>query len=118
MEPEIMKDIQEAIGQEIVHTMTLNAGETTDFTNGKGFLLWIAFTADYIVFTNKDFMAHNGNGELYYSRRTATSMKRLKKKFMELEFTNEKSAEKSKLTVFVSPSDIEILGAFIPNKKA
>lgn len=118
IEPELIKKVQKSTGQEIIHTMTLNASDSTDFSNGKGFLLWIAFTSDYTAFINKSYIADSGNGHIYLSRRMDTSMKRLEKRFMELEFRNKESAEILKLDVLVRPKDIEILSAFIPNKKS
>lgn len=118
MEPELIKKVQESTGQEIIHTMTLNANHSTDFSNGKGFLLWIAFTSDYTAFIDRTYIADSGNGNIYFSRRIDTSMKRLEKRFVELEFKNKESAEILKLDVLVNPKDIEILSAFIHNKKS
>ena len=114
IEPELIKKVQESTRQEIIH----NASDSTDFSNGKGFLLWIAFTSDYTAFINKSYIADSGNGHIYLSRRMDTSMKRLEKRFMELEFRNKESAEILKLDVLVRPKDIEILSAFIPYKKS
>lgn len=116
IEPELIKRVEAALGQEIVHHMIVNANDSKDFSHGKGFLLWIAFTSDHIAFVNKDFISDGNDTYIYFSKRTDVSIKRLEKNFMELKFKDKESSERLTLTVFIRKSDAEILNAFIPNK--
>ena len=113
LEPELTGDIEKSLGQKIVWKTMLNASESTDFGNGKGFWLWMAFTSDYTVFAIRDAIARKGEGFLYISRRPDVSMKRLKKKFAEIEFKDTKSSERFKFVVCASPRDFESLNRFI-----
>lgn len=114
--PELIKKVENALGEEVVHHIMLNANDTDDFSHGKGFLLWIAFTSDHIAFVNRDFISDGNDSFIYLSKRTDVSIKRLNKRFMELKFKDKKSSERLVLTVFVRACDAEILNAFIPNK--
>lgn len=114
MEPELIRDIEKSLGQKIECTTMLNANDSTDFSNAKGFWLWMAFTSDYIAFALRDALARQGGGEIYVSRRSDASMKRLEKKFTELEFTDAKSSERWKFIVCARPCDEELLKQFIP----
>lgn len=116
MEPEVIAKIEESVGQEVVHSMMLNANDSTDFSHGKGFWLWLGFTSDYIAFADRDGLADKGTGYLYLSRRRDTWMKQLDKHFMELEFKEKDSSERVKFIVVVRNSDREVLKAFIPNR--
>lgn len=113
LEPEFIRDIEKSVGQKIVCKTMLNANDSTDFSNAKGFWLWVAFTSDYIVFALRDSIARNGEGYAYISKRTDVSMKRLEKKFAEVEFKDAKSSERLKFVVFVRPCDYELLNRFI-----
>ena len=113
LEPELIGDIEKSLGQKIAYKTMLNASESMDFSNAKGFWLWMAFTSDYAVFALRDSIARNGEGFLYISRRTDVSMKRLKKKFAEIEFKDTKSSERFKFVVCASPRVFELLNRFI-----
>lgn len=113
LEPELIGDIEKSLGQKIAYKTMLNASESMDFSNAKGFWLWMAFTSDYVVFALRDSIARNGEGFLYISRRTDVSMKRLKKKFAEIEFKDTKSSERFKFVVCASPRVFELLNRFI-----
>lgn len=97
--------------------MLLNANDSTDFNKGKGFWLWLAFTADYTVFADRNLIAGGGSGYLYFSKRTDTSMKQLEKRFAELEFKDTESSGKVKFTVLVRSCNMEVLNKFIPVKR-
>lgn len=116
MEPEVIAKIEESTEQKVVYSLMLNANDSTDFSHGKGFWLWLGFTAEYIAFADRDRLAGKGTGYLYLSRRRDTSMKRLEKNFAELEFRDKDSSERMKFTVLVRSSDREVLSAFIPNR--
>lgn len=114
MEPELIRDIQKSLGQKILSTILLNASESTDFSHGKGFWLWMAFTSDHIAFAHRDALTRQGEGEIYFSRRTDASLKRLEKSYTELAFKDAKTAQQWKLVVCVRPCDQELLERFIP----
>lgn len=113
LEPELIGDIEKSVGQKISYKTMLNASESMDFGNAKGFWLWMAFTSDYTVFALRDSIARNGEGFLYISKRTDVSMKRLKKKFAEIEFKDTKSSERFKFVVCAGPCVFELLNRFI-----
>ncbi len=114
VEPELIRDLENSLGQKILCTAVLNASHSTDFSHGNGFWLWMAFTSDRIAFAMRDVLARRGKGEIYLSRRCDASMKYLEKKFAELEFKDTNSSERVGFVVMLRSCDGELLKRFIP----
>lgn len=118
MEPQLIRDIEKSLGQKIECTAMLNAGDSPDFTQGRVFWLWIAFTQEYACFTLRDSLARTGEGSIGISCRSDYTLRQLKKRFAEIEFRDSKSGERIKFFAAVRLRDLELLERHLPPANA
>lgn len=117
IEPQLIKDIEIFVGQKILWKTMQNASHSMEFGKGKGFWLWMAFSADYAAFVLRDEVAENGGeGHIFIARRKDTSIMRLDKHYAELAFKNRDTPEVFKFIILVVESQYEPLTRFIPVK--
>lgn len=114
-EPELIRDVEKAVGQKIVDKIVLNASRTMDFSVGKGFLVWLAFTSEYVVLVHRDELADNGGeGHIFVYERKNAGIRPLKKHYAEVEFRgSETSQGPLTLTLLVNPRVYELLAGYM-----
>lgn len=113
MEPELIRDVEESLGQEIIYKVLQNASLSGSFERGEGFWLWMAFTADYAIFVIKDAVAQNAQGYIFISRRQDASMKRMDKHYAQLKFKSKDTSEVLEMVLLVTDSQYYNLAQFI-----
>lgn len=118
MEPQLIRDIEKSLGQKIECTLQLNANDSQDFTRGEIFWLWLAFTREYACFALRDSLARTGEGCIGLARRSDSTVRRLDKRFTEIEFREHTSGERMKYFVMVRSRDLEVLERYLPSANA
>lgn len=116
-EPELIAEVEKATGQKVLDKIMMNANDSTDFSRGKGFWLWLAFTSDHIAFADRNRVACNREGDIYFAKRKDVSLKRLSGKFAELEFEDANASERFRFIVLGRARDYELIGRFIATRR-
>ena len=108
-EPGLIEEIETVTGQPVGFRLKLNASRTADFTAGTIFWVWLAFTRDHLVLVHPDEVGDTGSAHLFVTARKDASVRRLKKRFAELELKAPDTGTPVKLNLLVRPRDYESL---------
>lgn len=112
-EPDIVARIETAVGQRVAGKVLLNANDSADFSHGRGFFLWLAFTADFVAFADRNALADQREGAVYLSHRKDAALTRLPGRFAELRFRDRNAAEPVRFVVLCRSRDFELLGRYL-----
>lgn len=117
MEPKLVESIEKSLGQKIVFKTQQNALPSLDADHREAFWLWLAFTAEYVVFAIRDELVEGRGDDVFIARKRDTSIMRVKKYYAEFEVKNKDTSEVSKLILLVNRSRYELLAQYIPEKR-
>lgn len=117
MEPKLVESIEKSLGQKIVFKTLQNALPSPEADHREAFWLWLAFTAEYVVFAVRDELVEGRGDDVFIVKKRNASITRVKKHYAEFETKNEETSEVSKLTLLVNRSRYELLAQYIPERR-
>lgn len=117
MEPKLVESIEKSLGQKIVFKTQQNALPSPEADHREAFWLWLAFTAEYVVFAIRDELVEGRGDDVFIARKRDTSIMRVKKHYAEFEVKNKDTSEVSKLILLVNRSRYELLSQYIPERR-
>lgn len=117
LEPALMEGIEKSLGQKIVFKTLQNALPSADADARETFWLWLAFTAEYVVFVIRDEITEGRGDDVFIARKRDTSIMRIDRYKAEFEVKNKDTSEVSKLILMVNRSRYELLTQYIPEKR-
>lgn len=116
-EPLLVGSIEKSLGQKIVFKTLQNALPSLEADHRETFWLWLAFTAEYVVFVVRDELIEGEVDEVCIARKRDTSIMRVNKYNAEFEVRNEDTPEVAKLILVATRSRYELLAQYIPEKR-
>ncbi len=117
LEPALMEGIEKSLGQKIVFKTLQNALPSPEADARQASLLWLAFTAEYVVFVIRDEITEGRGDDVFMARKRDTSIMRIDRYKAEFEVKNKDTSEVSKLILMVNRSRYELLTQYIPEKR-
>ena len=117
MEPKLVESIEKSLGQKIVFKTLQNALPSPEADHREAFWLWLAFSAEYVVFAIRDELVEGRGDDVFIARKRDTSIMRVNKYYAEFEVKNKDTSEVSKLILLVNRSRYELLSQYIPEKR-
>lgn len=117
LEPLLVESIEKSLGQKIVFKTLQNALPSQETDHRQTFLLWLAFTAEYVVFVVRDELIEGKGDDVFMVKKRNTSITRVNKYYAEFETKNEDTSEAGKLILVVNRSRYELLTQYIPEKR-
>lgn len=117
MEPLLVEGIEKSLGQKIVFKTLQNALPSPEADHRETFWLWLAFTAEYVVFAVRDELVEGRGDEVFIVKKRNTSITRVNKYHAEFETKNDETSEVGKLILVVNRSRYELLAQYIPEKR-
>lgn len=117
MEPKLVESIEKSLGQKIVFKTLQNALPSPEADHREAFWLWLAFTAEYVVFAIRDELVEGRGDDVFIARKRDTSIMRVNKYHAEFEVKNKDTSEVSKLILLVNRSRYELLAQYIPERR-
>lgn len=117
LEPLLVESIEKSLGQKIVFKTLQNALPSPDADARQTFWLWLAFTAEYVVFVIRDEVIEGKGDEVFIVRKKDSSIRRLNKYNVEFEVKNKDTSEVSNLILIAKRSRYELLAQYIPEKR-
>lgn len=113
LEPLLVENIEKSLGQKIVFKTLENV--ETDVR--KASLLWLAFTAEYVIFIARDELLKGESDEVFIAKKRDTSIMRVGRYKAEFEVKNKDTSEVAKLILIARRSRYELLTQYIPEKR-
>lgn len=117
MEPMLVESIEKSLGQKIVFKTLQNALPSPDADHRQTFWLWLAFSAEYVVFAVRDELVEGRGDDVFIARKRDTSIMRVNKYHAEFKIKNKDTSEVSKLFLLVNRSRYELLAQYIPERR-
>lgn len=117
LEPLLMESIEKSLGQKIVFKTLQNALPTPEADAREASLLWLAFTAEYVIFIARDELLEGGGDNVFMARKRDTSIMRVGKYKAKLEVKNKDTSEVAKLILMANRSRYELLTQYIPENR-
>lgn len=117
MEPLLIEGIEKSLGQKIVFKTLQNALPSPEADHRQAFWLWLAFTAEYVVFAVRDELVEGRGDDVFMVKKRNTSITRVNKYHAEFETKNEDTSETGKIILMVNRSRYELLTQYIPEKR-
>lgn len=113
LEPLLVENIEKSLGQKIVFKTLENV--ETDVREAS--LLWLAFTAEYVIFIARDELLKGESDEVFIAKKRDTSIMRVGRYKAEFEVKNKDTSEVAKLILIARRSRYELLTQYIPEKR-
>lgn len=117
LEPLLVEGIEKSLGQKIVFKTLQNALPSLEADAREAFLLWLAFTAEYVVFVVRDEVVEGRGDDVFIARKRDTSIRRVGKYKAEFEVKNKDTSEVSHIILMTNRSRYELLAQYIPEKR-
>lgn len=117
LEPLLMESIEKSLGQKIVFKTLQNALPSLEADAREASLLWLAFTAEYVIFIARDELLKGESDEVFIAKKRDTSIMRVGRYKAEFEVKNKDTSEVSKLILMTNRSRYELLAQYIPEKR-
>ena len=117
LEPLLVENIEKSLGQRIVFKTQENVLSSPEADAREASLLWLAFTAEYVIFIARDQLLEGGENNLFMASKRDTSIMRVGRYKAKLEIKNEESPEVVELILMVRRSRYELLTQYIPEKR-
>lgn len=117
LEPLLVEGIEKSLGQKIVFKTLQNALPSADADARETFWLWLAFTAEYVVFVIRDEITEGRGDDVFMARKRDTSIMRVGRYKAEFEVKNKDTSEVSRLILMANCSRYELLAQYIPEKR-
>ena len=95
LEPALMEGIEKSLGQKIVFKTLQNALPSPEADARQASLLWLAFTAEYVVFVIRDEITEGRGDDVFMARKRDTSIMRIDRYKAEFEVKNTDTSEVS-----------------------
>lgn len=113
LEPLLVENIEKSLGQKIVFKTLENV--ETDVREAS--LLWLSFTAEYVIFIARDELLKGESDEVFIAKKRDTSIMRVGRYKAEFEVKNKDTSEVAKLILIARRSRYELLTQYIPEKR-
>lgn len=117
LEPLLVESIEKSLGQKIVFKTLQNVLPSPEADAREASLLWLAFTAEYVIFIARDEITEGRGDEVFMARKRDTSIMRVGRYKAEFEVKNKDASEVAKLILMVRRSRYELLAQYIPEKR-
>lgn len=117
MEPVVIEQIEKSVGQKILFKTLQRALPSSASNPQAAIWLWIACTADNVIFLVRDDFTEEGEGNAVVSFKQDASLLRLNKTLTQLEMKIKDSSEVIQLFLLLNTSHYEALARYIPVKR-
>lgn len=117
LEPLLVENIEKSLGQKIVFKTLENAIPSLETDVREASLLWLAFTAEYVIFIARDELLKGESDEVFIAKKRDTSIMRVGRYKAEFEVKNKDTSEVAKLILIARRSRYELLTQYIPEKR-
>lgn len=117
MEPAVIEQIEKSVGQKILFKTLQRALPSSASNPQSAIWLWIACTADNVIFLVRDEFAEEGEGNAIVSFKQDASLLRLSKTITQLEVKIKDTSEVVQLFLLLNSSRYEALTRYISVKR-